>query len=499
MRADRRAVAASACAVAASAGFLAWLATGFGGPAEVKVVDNLGLAAAAVLAALACAPAAWRERARVRTGWALLGAACASWAVGEAIWAWYELVAGREVPFPSVADAAFLSAVPLIGAAMLCFARGDEPAVLRARALLDGGIIAVALLYASWALVLGPVFRARVGGAFEQVISLLYPVGDVVVATAVFLVLGRRARVPLLRLGAALLCITAADSAFAYYVQTGEYFSGFVTDTGWFAGFLLIAAAALWPGALHVRAARDQGDGERVLLPYAPLGLALGVSIGQQLGGRPAGPFLYWSFLVLVLLIVGRQLLTLLDNQALNRELVGMVGRLEHQAFYDPLTGLANRALFRDRLEHELALRRREPRPLAVMLLDLDDFKQVNDTLGHAAGDALLVAVAGRLRDSVRGEDTVARLGGDEFAILLEGRGDPDALAARVVASMQAPVELAGATVRVTASVGVAAGDGGDTMEDLLHRADLAMYRAKAGGKDRFERFGDPRGQLRQR
>ncbi len=293
MTPDRRAVAAAASAVAASAVFLAWLLTGFGGPATVKAVDNLGLAAAAALAAAACAVAARRERARVRAGWALLGAACASWTLGEAVWAWYELVAGREVPFPSVADFAFLGAVPLIGAAMLAFARGDGPRVWRARALLDGGIIATALLYASWALVLGPVFRARAGGTFEQVISLLYPVGDVVVATAVFLVLGRRGRVPLGRLGAALLCITAADSAFAYFVQTGAYFSGFAIDVGWFAGFLLIAAAALWPGKLT---AAERGHGELVLLPYAPLGLALGVSIGEQVTGRPAGAFLYWSF-----------------------------------------------------------------------------------------------------------------------------------------------------------------------------------------------------------
>ena len=493
--ADRRAVAASVGAVAASAVFLAWLLTGFGGPAAVKAVDNLGLGAAAALAAAACAVAAWRGRARVRRGWALLGAACASWTAGEAVWAWYELIAGREVPFPSLADAAFLLAVPLIGAAMLAFGRGDQPTALRARALLDGGIIATALLYASWALVLGPVFRARAGSTFEQVISLLYPVGDVVVATAVFLVLGRRAQVPLGRLGAALLCVTVADSAFAYYVQTGAYFSGFPTDVGWFAGFGLIAAAALWPGAPGAGAGRGPAGGQRVLLPYAPLGLALGVSIGQQLAGRPAGSFLYWSFVALVLLIAARQLLTLLDNQALNRELVGLVGRLEYQAFYDPLTGLANRALFRDRLQHELDLRRRDPHALAVLLVDLDDFKAVNDTLGHAAGDALLIAVAGRLRDCVRGEDTVARLGGDEFAVLLDGRGpagEPDAVASRLVAAMQAPVELATASVRVTVSVGVAASDGGDSLDDLLHRADLAMYAAKARGKDRFERLGEP-------
>jgi diguanylate cyclase (GGDEF)-like protein len=192
---------------------------------------------------------------------------------------------------------------------------------------------------------------------------------------------------------------------------------------------------------------------------------------------------------VLVVLVFGRQLLTVLDNQRLNRQLAAMVGELEYQAFHDRLTGLPNRALFHDRVEQALARHLRQPAPMVLLFIDLDDFKDVNDGLGHAAGDELLVAVAQRLRDCVRTEDTVARLGGDEFAILLEHATDEPAataVAARVVQAMQAPFPLADGVVRVTASAGVTVSSDLD-LDNVLRQADVAMYTAKAHGKGRFE------------
>jgi diguanylate cyclase (GGDEF)-like protein len=179
----------------------------------------------------------------------------------------------------------------------------------------------------------------------------------------------------------------------------------------------------------------------------------------------------------------------MLDNQKHNRQLAGMLGKLEYQAFHDRLTTLPNRALFHDRVEQALARRRREPTPIALLFIDLDDFKDVNDGLGHAAGDELLVAVAQRLRDCVRTEDTVARLGGDEFAILLEHATDEPAataVAARVVKAMQAAFPLADGIVQVTASVGVTVSRDLD-LDTVVRQADVAMYTAKAHGKSRFE------------
>jgi diguanylate cyclase (GGDEF)-like protein/PAS domain S-box-containing protein len=163
--------------------------------------------------------------------------------------------------------------------------------------------------------------------------------------------------------------------------------------------------------------------------------------------------------------------------------------QLTHQAFHDPLTGLANRALFRDRVSHALALAQRRGTPVTVLFLDLDDFKTVNDSLGHAEGDRLLIAAAERFLACARTADTVARLGGDEFAILVEGSDGQEGLSDRLAAAMSHPFTLGGNQVRVTASIGVASASPDDRADDLLRNADMAMYAAKRHGKGRAETY----------
>jgi diguanylate cyclase (GGDEF)-like protein/PAS domain S-box-containing protein len=160
-----------------------------------------------------------------------------------------------------------------------------------------------------------------------------------------------------------------------------------------------------------------------------------------------------------------------------------------HRSFHDPLTGLANRALFKDRVEHALT-RRGNPLP-AVLIVDLDGFKAVNDSLGHAAGDDLLVIVSQRLRECVRPEDTVGRLGGDEFAVLLDDVADPrdvSNVARRIIRSMQDPFVVGDKEVFVTASVGVAVHET-EGVDQLFRDADVALYMAKAQGKGRYMVF----------
>ena len=166
--------------------------------------------------------------------------------------------------------------------------------------------------------------------------------------------------------------------------------------------------------------------------------------------------------------------------------------QLTHQAFHDPLTGLANRALFRDRVSHALSLASRQGGSLAVMFLDLDDFKKVNDSLGHSEGDRLLVEVAKRLQASARESDTVARLGGDEFAVLIEDMDQEGSLAAvvdRISTALESPFVLSGSELRVHASTGVARPSSQDTADALLRMADVAMYAAKRQGKGRSVDF----------
>jgi diguanylate cyclase (GGDEF)-like protein len=165
---------------------------------------------------------------------------------------------------------------------------------------------------------------------------------------------------------------------------------------------------------------------------------------------------------------------------------------LSHQAFHDTLTGLPNRSLFRDRLDHALARQTRDNRPLAVLIVDLDDFKTVNDSLGHAAGDQLLISVAGKLHESLRPADTAARLGGDEFAVLVEdmrGRRDALAVADRIIEALTGKILIEGKEIFVHGSVGIALTYGGETPEDVLRNADVAMYAAKETGKGGYEIF----------
>jgi diguanylate cyclase (GGDEF)-like protein len=175
---------------------------------------------------------------------------------------------------------------------------------------------------------------------------------------------------------------------------------------------------------------------------------------------------------------------------------------MSHQAWHDPLTGLPNRSLFMDRAAHAMEMQRRRGGHLAVLFCDLDGFKRVNDSFGHAAGDSLLTEVGRRIRAAVRETDTVARLGGDEFAVLLEEvseSGEVHLACERILTALRARFPMFGEDVSVTTTIGVALSETGGTADSLLSQADLAMYHAKGQGKDRYEvyrlSFGDQRSQ----
>ncbi|MCC7054931.1 MAG: EAL domain-containing protein [Gemmatimonadaceae bacterium] len=167
-------------------------------------------------------------------------------------------------------------------------------------------------------------------------------------------------------------------------------------------------------------------------------------------------------------------------------ERVTLEEHLRHQALHDPLTGLGNRALFQDRVAHGLARAERTKDEVAVIFLDLDNFKEINDSLGHAAGDAVLVQTANRVRTCLRDSDTAARFGGDEFAILLEqtrGEGEVMDVANRISAALARPLQVEGKDVDLNASIGIARAQPQQSADEVLRNADVAMYHAKARGK----------------
>jgi diguanylate cyclase (GGDEF)-like protein len=199
---------------------------------------------------------------------------------------------------------------------------------------------------------------------------------------------------------------------------------------------------------------------------------------------------------VIVSLLLGLLLVVLGTGRARARRVIRkQTGELRHQALHDDLTGLPNRALIMDRIEQLLVRSRRHGTIGAALYVDLDEFKIVNDTLGHQAGDRLLVAVAARLQSTLRDADTIGRMGGDEFVVLIDGASldaDPELVAHRLLEVMRQPFELEGAPrpLTVNTSIGIAIGDR-PSPGDLLRDADVALYQAKAGGKNRYEIF-DP-------
>ena len=245
---------------------------------------------------------------------------------------------------------------------------------------------------------------------------------------------------------------------------------------------------------------RAVGEGEALLLgrPDTTVGLRRFVR-SQRAGSAMMAP-LRGDARVLGTLLVGDrstdlrpydgedfQLFETFANQAgLSLELIELGVQLKHQAFHDPLTDLPNWARFREQLDQALA--RAEDRPVAVLVFDVDDFKTVNDSLGHAAGDELLVSVTERLQRLLARPELAARLGGDEFAVLLEGY-DRDAsaqLAESIIEALTGPFFLEGKEVTITASLGIALADGPSDAGDLLRNADLAMYKAKGEAKGRY-------------
>ena len=462
-----------------------------GGSRGARWVDDLGQLVAAAVACLATARRSRQTETGAARSWTLLAAATGCWAIGEGAWSYYELLAGRQTPFPSVADAGFLGFPLLAVIGLLWWPSSALSGASRWRALLDGLLVAGSLFILTWVTALGAAVHGGGTTALAWSVSIAYPASDLVLVTLTVIVVAHArsaAQAGLGLLAAGLACLCVADSGFAYLTSVGHYVTGSPVDAGWFGGFLLVAAAAASAQPHH----SDDADAERTLeptaralLPYAPAGLGLGVAVVGGFTGRADGVTLGAAALVVAALLA-RQLLAVLDNRRLVVQLVTTQHELHHQAFHDPLTGLANRALFADRLRHGLELHRRDLRPLSLLYCDLDHFKNINDTLGHDVGDEVIKISAERLRAVTRTADTVARLGGDEFAILIEHGGEAAAVVAHILDAFAQPTFVAGRSISLGVSIGIAElNSAADpiTAPEFLQRADAAMYAAKRTAK----------------
>jgi diguanylate cyclase (GGDEF)-like protein len=459
------------------------------------VLDDSAQLLAGLAATVSCFWHGWRSRGPQRIWRLFAGVGFAGWTIGMAVWAWYQVFGGIGLPSPSLADAGFLT-LPVFALIALMVLAANRPwrpphAVL----VLDALVVVGSLFILTWATALGGVVQAGAPTPAAFAVAIAYPASDLVLVTIMVLmvVFGRsntRQLPGLLTLMLGLVALSISDSFFAYLVSRGAEEMPPILDIGFIAGPALVALAATDRGKQRPR--DEKGTRNRayelayLLLPYAPLA-ATGLLISVQLisGSEIDTAEKVVGGLVLCM-VVARQLITLLENRMLLERVRYGQARLEYQAFHDPLTGLANRALFHEELAKAVQAHRLELRPIGLLFIDLDDFKLVNDSFGHATGDLVLRGVADRLRNSVSGVDVVARLGGDEFAVLLRGGLEPKEAGERIRAVLRQPFQLGDRQVTVSASIGatVTADPEPDlTADALLRRVDAAMYGGKQNGK----------------
>jgi diguanylate cyclase (GGDEF)-like protein len=470
--------------------------------------SGIGIAATVVILV-----AIRKRRPAERSAWYLFAAANTCFVLGDGVYDIYDLILHRETPYPSIADALYLAGYPLLFAGVVRLSRRRGAGLRESRT--DAAMVSTAALALSWQFLMGSYAHDASLSQFAKLVTMAYPVLDI---GLLFIVVGammnRSAPRPTDKLIAVALSLTLiSDFIYDLLVLHSSYTAGDLVDAGFLLNYVVLAAAATHPSVAAARRSGPDTTGEppsrHRMLPL--VAVAAFVSPGLLLIGSIAGwdvdaGVLAGTTIVLSVLVMLRaswlfgrlrvQTAALKERGDSLHEALAAQQALEtdlrHQAFHDSLTGLANRALLRDRVEHALLASTRLNGNVAVCFCDLDGFKGVNDSLGHHIGDQVLVRASKRLESIVRPGDTVARLGGDEFAILLENVEDFDsvtALAERIVSVLHEPAMIDGQEIYLSASVGVAFAGVGTTSESLLSEADAAMYEAKATGKDKFTVF----------
>ncbi len=448
----------------------------------------MGLAAVWTAWAASRRCAGWR---RLQTAWRFVAVGLVAYLGGDIAQTVYERAgsSGR----PVVPDALYLTFYPLMLVGILWFPvarRGRDEWV---RLALDGAVVAIGGSTLVVYLVVGPAAAAAGSSGFQTALLIAFPVADMVLVLGVASRLGQSipsSRRALQFLTVGLVCFVASDLLDGYLRLDFSYKGDGAVDS-----LSMVAVACLAvAGAAQARIGAPEQPAVRrssaqiTWWPYVAVVVGFAVLLFSQ-RGDPLYPNLVVIALVvmLALLVSARQFLA-------QRDLLGAHGALHHQALHDSLTGLPNRALVLDRAEQMLARARRVHSPVAALYVDIDNFKQVNDMFGHAAGDALLTAVGARLTSVVRGGDTVGRLSGDEFVALLDSAefdASPELVAERILDVLRQPVDLnqpGSRPLTVTISIGIASGQRA-AADDLLRDADIALYQAKEAGKDRYKLF----------
>jgi diguanylate cyclase (GGDEF)-like protein len=404
-----------------------------------------------------------------RAVWSLIGVAMLMWAGADLLYTF--VYADMEVlPVPTASDIVFLAAYPLIGLAIVLLTR-DRVKAPKAGLVIDGLLAALALATVSAAFLIGPMIDAGGGDAAAVAVTAAYQAFDVVLLGMVFAVYaltGWRPGRALLVLGAAILAITVGDSMYTLSLSSSGY-QGNVVDWLYSLGAVLFGVTA-WVAPAPKREVLAT-RGLSFVVPALFTAAALSILIIDHFQPVPT------IAIVLAALTLLLSIVRTVSGYGVAKALAQSLS----DALADPLTEIGNRNFFAREMMRALATRRRTGASVSVLFLDLNDFKAINDGLGHAVGDQCLQKVAERLTSTLREFETCARLGGDEFGIVLERTGATEAgvVAERVAAAIDAPMHLAGREVHCGAAIGIAVADDDSSVDALLHQADIAMYEAK--------------------
>ena len=483
--------------------YLVWRVSSWGSPGARAVIDALALALVGFAAVAAAGLAVRRCEGEPQTAlaWRWITVAYVLLALGFILSLGYQVITGH-VPFPSLADASLLLSYPFFLIGLIRFPQRSELHTVRLRLSLDAATLVLAGVVIVWFLVLGPTVTADGEHLLDGIVASGYPIGDLLLIFGLAYVISHAllpsTRRALQLLVMATLVAIVGDLGQGWLALHPQYSAHVFVDIFYMAawGLYLLAAASQAAGPPRRPSDRPTHEpcsylarrGRSGWLPYVAPAIVFGLLIYAQLNES------LFNRLSLAVAATLAGALVLTRQFVARRDLLGAQGELTHQALHDALTGLPNRVLVLDRAAQMLARAKRQRQPTAALFVDIDDFKRINDSFGHAAGDEMIRVVSARLASVARAIDTVGRLSGDEFVMLLDGvtaDADPELVAQRILEVLRQPIDLGGHSERsvvISASVGVAFGEHASA-DELLRNADLALYGAKAAGKDGFMVF----------
>jgi diguanylate cyclase (GGDEF)-like protein len=422
-------------------------------------------------------------------GWRLIVLGIALWVGGDSFWNAYPFATGHEAPFPSFADAFYLVCyVPLI-AGVLVFVRGGRPKLAD---LVEGAIVGAGATLVIWFAVVEPVAHSSSAEFTPRMIATAYPVADNLLLLALIqLVVARGFRQSALRyfVGAFAL-ILGTDIVYARARVSETFTPGSWLNLGYLLFYVLLGCAFLTPSIGRLLPLRSEPTLTVSKLRLASLAVPLLIApvFVAEGGGRDPteAKILAGGCALISLLVFARLVLVFKERDSVNRDRLRVQEELAQMAYRDPLTGLANRSALYEAVDVAVREARTRGRAVAVLFVDLDRFKTVNDLYGHADGDEVLRDVATRLKVAVRERDLVARSGGDEFVIVMPGLPSEQAptlaamVADRIAAEFVRPFEIRSRKhqLGITSGFSIYPSDGSSTQE-LVDRADRAMYSRK--------------------